>query len=195
MQVKLPRQTLKSIKIEFFLQVEKIPFFCIYIAGLLFEPRVSGHFLKSYRRRNTLEKEKLPAIMAENNTKIRHNSKNSLKENTKIKQHRKSSVNDKSICLNCQAYCDHITSNCPKIKCIVCDEIGHVPKDCPKLGHLPKDCPKNGHLPKNCPQFEIDDSRREKFQHDPSFRRHSVAGPQDYSFICYTVSSFDAKLL
>ena len=58
MQVKLPRQTLKSIKIELFLQVEKISFFAFYTAELLFEPRVSGHFLKSYRRRNTLEEEK-----------------------------------------------------------------------------------------------------------------------------------------
>ena len=133
--------------------------------------------------------------MAENGTKIKQNRKSSLADNTIIRKHRKSSVNDKCICLNCQAYCDHITSNCPKIKCIVCDEIGHVPKDCPKLGHLPKDCPEHGHLPKSCPQFEIDDIRKEKFQHDPSFRRHSIAGPQDYSFICYTVSSFNAKLL
>ena len=60
MQVKLPRQTLKSIKIELFLQVEKISFFAFILQDSYLNLELVVIFWKAIEEETHLKKKNNP---------------------------------------------------------------------------------------------------------------------------------------
>ena len=96
------------------------------------------------------------------------------------------------LCLLCQDYTDHDTSNCPFMICKNCGKHGHSNKDCP-YNYKSQDvtcasCKGFGHVKIDCPSLFPD-----QLKADVSSKSIVQApNPKSY-FVTDSVNSFDGK--
>ena len=100
---------------------------------------------------------------------------------------------DLKTCANCNddTAQDHITEQCPRLKCESCEKLGHLKEDCPTdASEIESD---KDNLKNDTIEIKTDDHKDDLKPKAAKAKPRLLRRVSSYKFICYTLSMMERK--